>query len=91
MTTKRRNKMTIPVVFTLLTLAGSPASADQDRETVTPLVTIFTVGTLLNYDRAAQHYHLYLGRDAMPLDPGRNRSSVGSFGEFDQETHFSRL
>ena len=93
MTNERRNKMAMPVVFTLLTLAlvGSPASAGQDLDPVTPLVTIFALGALLYYDRAAQHYHLYLGKDAMLQDPGRNRFHGDSFGEFYEEIHFSRL
>jgi len=76
MTTERCNKVMATVFFVLLGLASSPLSADQDLDPATPLVTTFKLGTLLNYDRAAQHYLLYLGRGEIPRDPDWNHSYV---------------
>jgi len=93
MTTERRIRIVIPVVITLLTLslAGSPARSGQDPEPVSPLVTIFSAGALLNYDRAAQHYQLYLGKEAMIEDARRDEPHAGSSSEDYQELHFPRL
>ena len=85
--------MVIPMVITLLTLclAGSPARSGQDLDAITPLATIFAAGVLLNYDRAAQHYQLYLGRDAMIEDAGRDEAFAGASSEDYAEVHYSRL
>ena len=93
MTTERRNKMVIPMVITLLTLglAGSPGRSAQDPDSITPLATIFSAGALLNYDRAAQHYQLYLGRDAMIEGAGGHEPFTGASSEDSAKGHYSRL
>jgi hypothetical protein len=93
MTTERCNKLLIPVGITLLTLtlAGSPARSGQDTGSITPLVSIFAAGALLNYDRAAQHYQLYLGKDAMSEDTRQDEPHAGSSSGDYQEIHYSRL
>jgi hypothetical protein len=61
MAVERRNKMTLLAAIGLLalTLAGTPARADHEADLVTPLVTPFVSGALLNYGLAAQHYQHY--------------------------------
>jgi len=83
----------MPMVIALLTLTlvGSPARSGQDPDPVSPLVTVFAVGTLLNYDRAAQHYRLYLGKEEMITGARRDESSAGSSGQDFQHNYYSRL
>ena len=42
-----------------LSLSWTSVRADHDADLVTPLVTIFAVGALLNYSHSSQHYHHY--------------------------------
>jgi hypothetical protein len=66
---ERRNKMTIVMAICLLTLAGTTARADLEPDPTTPLETTFTAGALLNFGRAAQHYHHYLSHGHQALQP----------------------
>lgn len=56
---KLGKKAAILLIAGLFTGAGSVARADHDIDVVTPLVTLFAVGALLNYDHASHHYHHY--------------------------------
>ena len=90
---ERHKKMAMLATVGLLTLAlaGSPARAQQNPDPATPLVTTFAAGALLNYDRAAQHYRLYLGKDAAMQSPGGDEYYAGSSSEDYAETRFFRL
>ena len=52
-------KAAILVIAGLMATASGAVRADHDADIVTPLVTLFAVGTLLSYDRASHHYHHY--------------------------------
>lgn len=56
---KAGKKAAILLVAGLMTAMSGITGADHDTDLVTPLVALFAVGALVNYDRASHHYHHY--------------------------------
>ena len=52
-------KAAIVLLTAAIATASGAARADHDVDIVTPLVTLFAVGALLNYDHGAHHYRHY--------------------------------
>jgi len=56
-----RNKLALIAATGLVTLmlASEPVRANHDHDIVTPLVTGFALGALLNYGHGSHHYYRY--------------------------------